>query len=91
MDNDLLNINVSKRICKHMNSDHKGSLIKYASYYGGIKKPVNVIMIDIKPDMMILLVDNKSVKIPFDHYLKDSSDAHKTLVSMIKELPEQSI
>jgi hypothetical protein len=30
------------------------------------------------------------VEIPFDHSLRDSEDAHRTLVAMLRALPEPS-
>ncbi len=78
---------VSKRICKHMNKDHVSSLIIYAQYYARITNPIHVEMIEITEKAMYLNVDNKKVEIKFDHVLKDSKDAHSTLVAMLKAVP----
>ena len=79
--------NISDRICKHMNLDHKDALLGYARFYGGIQKPVTAEMIEINSQSMHLIVDGKELEINFDHSLKDSSDAHQTLVGMIKNIP----
>ena len=89
MDLDHLNSETSKRICLHMNNDHKKSLLKYASQYGGIEHPIDVEMIEINSTSMQLKVDNEIINIPFDHVLVDSKDAHKTLVTMLKALPNK--
>ena len=44
-------------------------------------------MISLSPESLQLKVDNQTVKIKFDHLLQDCSDAHKTLVAMIKSIP----
>jgi len=88
MKNDLINDDVSKRICNHMNKDHKDSLIAYASFYGGIDQANSAELLQITEHFMILLVDTKNIKIYFDHTLRDSDDAHQTLVSMLKKIPK---
>ena len=87
MRNELLTPDVSQRICNHMNRDHMDSLIKYAKYYGGITTPENVKMLEITSKEMNLRVDGELLQISFDHEIKSSSDAHETLVAMIKHLP----
>ena len=79
-----INLEVSNRISKHMNKDHKNSLRIYASKYLGIEEPNNIEMISIDSASMKLKIDEKIFDIAFDHTLIDSSDAHKTLVSMAK-------
>ncbi|KGG14026.1 putative heme iron utilization protein [Prochlorococcus sp. SS52] len=71
-----------------MNSDHKDTLAKYAIHYGGINSVSTVEMLEITSLWMKLKVDGNDLQIPFDHTLIDSSDAHKTLVSMSKSIPE---
>ncbi len=75
-----------KRICQHMNSDHTEALFKYAKHYSGIEKPLDVEMLYINTEEMKLKVDGQFVRIAFDHKIIDSSDAHKTLVSMLNEI-----
>ena len=79
---------ISERICKHMNRDHLPAVIAYARHYGGISGVTKAQMTSINSVEMELEVDGKSIKIAFDHVLEDSEDAHKTLVSMLKELPQ---
>ena len=84
MSNDPISQQVSQRICIHMNSDHKDSLLIYATQYAGIKDPGNVEMLSINSLAMQLQIDEKVIEIPFEHALVDNNDAHKTLVSMVK-------
>tara|TARA_Y100001968_G_scaffold312350_1_gene335439 strand:- start:83 stop:304 length:222 start_codon:yes stop_codon:yes gene_type:complete len=73
-----------------MNCDHKNALLKYAIHYGRINDCKEVIMTNITPDYLELEVDKKFIKINFDHTLKDSEDAHKTLVKMIRTMPKEA-
>ena len=84
---ELLDKKVSSRICKHMNSDHKDAVKKYALYYGGLEKAQEASIINLNKDFMELEVDKKIIHINFEHPLIDSDDAHKTLVSMLKSIP----
>ena len=79
---------VSKRICNHMNSDHKKAVMQYASHYGKQKNFKKAIITDITSTHLELKVDNKTIQIKFDHTLLNSADAHKTLVSMLKAIPK---
>ncbi len=82
-----LTTEVSDRICKHMNTDHNESVIAYAKHYGRLDVVIAAKMIAITPVSMELNVDGQLIQIPFDHELTDSSDAHKTLVSMARKCP----
>ena len=84
MKKELINKEVSKRICKHMNTDHKDAINLYAKFYGGIPNPTNASIIEITKFSMTLSVEGKSIVIDFDHVLEDSVDAHHTLVKMSK-------
>ena len=86
MKENSINSSVSERICKHMNKDHNDAVISYAKHYGQIDKIKTATMIRITPESMELEVDGKPLDIRFDHILKDSEDAHKTLVEMLKKL-----
>ena len=77
----------SSRICNHMNEDHKDAVYAYAKYYGKIKTFKSAKMIGLSPKSVQLKVDNNTLEIEFDHILQDCSDAHKTLVKMIKAIP----
>ena len=78
----------STRICNHMNKDHEDAVCAYAKYYGKIKAFKSAKMISLSPESIQLKVDGQTLEIEFDHLLKDCSDAHKTLVKMIKAIPE---
>ena len=78
----------STRICNHMNKDHKEAIIAYAKYSGKIKTFKSAKMISLSPESIQLKIDDHTLKIKFDHILQDCSDAHKTLVKMIKAIPE---
>ena len=77
----------STRICNHMNKDHKDAVNAYAKYYGKIKTFRSAKMITLSPESIQLEIDDQTIEIKFDHILKDCSDAHKTLVKMIKAIP----
>ena len=77
----------SSRICNHMNNDHQDAVNAYAKFYGKIKIFKSAKMISLSPESLQLKVDNQTVEIKFDHLLQDCSDAHKTLVEMIKSIP----
>ena len=90
MSTDLITTDVSKRICTHMNNDHKDAVIAYAHHYGGISKVNKAEMIEISSERMELDVDGKLIQIKFDHNLLNSEDAHRTLVEMLRQLPQSS-
>ena len=76
----------SKRICNHMNRDHQDAVNAYAKYYGKIKTFRSAKMINLSPESVELKIDDQTLDIKFDHILQDCSDAHKTLVKMIKDI-----
>ena len=78
----------SKRICNHMNKDHQEAVNAYAKYYGKIETFRSAKMISLSPKSIELQIDNQTIDIQFDHILQDCSDAHKTLVRMIKDIPK---
>ncbi len=77
----------SSRICHHMNNDHQDAVNAYAKYYGKIEIFKTAKMIRLSPESIQLKVDNQTLEIKFDHILQDCSDAHQTLVKMIKSIP----
>ena len=77
----------SKRICNHMNNDHEDAVNAYAKYYGKIKTFKSAKMISLSPEAVQIKIDEETLEIKFDHILQDCSDAHKTLVRMIKAIP----
>ena len=87
MTSEPINEKSSIRICNHMNQDHKDAVNAYAKYYGKINTFKSAKMISLSPEAIQLKIDDQILKIKFDHILKDCSDAHKTLVQMIKAIP----
>jgi hypothetical protein len=39
---------------------------------------------------MELSADGETILVAFDHQLSDSDDAHRTLVAMLRSLPQQN-
>jgi putative heme iron utilization protein len=82
---DVITPAVSDRICAHMNDDHADAVLLYAKAYGQISNATAAKMLAIDPQGMDLQVDESALRIPFDHTLTDSEDAHHTLIAMIKQ------
>ena len=85
---DPLTAAVSDRICKHMNDDHADAVVAYARHYGGVADPQTARMVAITTEAMQLEVDGQAVAVAFDHRLSDSEDAHRTLVAMLRAMPQ---
>ena len=85
---DPLTPDVSARICAHMNDDHADAVVAYARHYGGVSAPVQARMLEVQSDAMLLEVAGATLSIPFDHPLSDSEDAHRTLVAMLRAMPQ---
>ena len=85
---DPLTSAVSDRICKHMNDDHAEAVVAYARHYGGLVEAQQARMVAISADAMQLEVDGQPVSVSFDHTLTDSEDAHRTLVAMLRAMPQ---
>ena len=79
---------VSERICKHMNDDHAEALVAYARHYGGASGAARARMVAITAEAMQLEVDGQALSVAFDHTLTDSEDAHRTLVAMLRAMPQ---
>jgi putative heme iron utilization protein len=79
---------VSDRICKHMNDDHASAVLAYARHYGGVANPTAARMVAVTPAAMQLEVDGEPLEVRFDHTLSDSEDAHRTLVAMLRAMPQ---
>ena len=88
MDSELITKESSIRICNHMNKDHQDAVNAYAKYYGKIKTFRSAKMIRLSQESIQLEIDDQTINIKFDHVLQDCSDAHQTLVKMIKAIPE---
>ena len=87
MNSEPINKSSSTRICNHMNKDHQDAVNAYAKYYGKIETFKSAKMTSLSPESIELKIDDQNIEIPFDHVLQDCSDAHKTLVRMIKDIP----
>ena len=78
---------VSDRICRHMNGDHGSAVAAYARHYGNCPQASAARLVAVTTDWMDLEVDGQPLRIPFDHPLQDSEDAHRTLVAMLRAIP----
>ena len=87
MSSEPITLESSTRICNHMNKDHEDAVNAYAKYYGKIKTFNSAKMINLSPESFQIKIDDQTLEIKFDHILQDCSDAHKTLVRMIKDIP----
>ena len=86
---DVITPAVSDRICQHMNEDHAEAIVLYAKVFGNAPEAETAIMDSIDPQGMNLTANIQGktvpVRIEFDHSLKDSEDAHQTLITMVKQ------
>ena len=89
MHSEPISKSVSTRICNHMNKDHQDAVNAYAKFYGKVKTFRSAKMINLSAESIELEIDDKTIDIRFDHVLQDSSDAHKTLVRMINDIPKE--
>ncbi len=87
MNSEAITQESSTRICNHMNKDHNDAVNAYAKYYGKIQTFKSAKMISLSSESFQIKIDEQTVEIKFDHILQDCSDAHKTLVKMIKAIP----
>jgi len=71
-----------------MNKEHQDAVNAYAKYYGKLKTFKSAKMIRLTKESLKLKIDTQELEIKFDHILQDCSDAHKTLVRMIKAIPK---
>jgi len=71
-----------------MNDAHAEAVLAYARHYGGVAAPTAARMLAVRPEAMELEVDGATIQVPFDHSLSDSEDAHRTLVAMLRAMPQ---
>lgn len=80
---------VSDRICLHMNEDHADAVLLYAQVYGGTPDATAAEMRAIDESGMDVIAQvggsPLTLRIPFDHPLQDSEDAHQTLIAMVRQ------
>jgi putative heme iron utilization protein len=85
---DIITPAVSDRICAHMNDDHADAVLLYAKVYGNLTTATAATLKTIDPEGMDLTAQVETgetpLRIPFDHTLTDSEDAHQTLIAMIR-------
>ena len=85
---EVIDSQVSDRICKHMNRDHAAAVLTYAQRYGNQADATTAMLeaIDHKGMDLTAEVNGEAlpVRVTFDHELKDAADAHTTLVEMLK-------
>ena len=86
---DVITPAVSDRICKHMNEDHAEAIVLYAKVFGNSPEAETATLDSIDPQGMNLTAnvngETVPVRIEFNHTLKDSEDAHQTLIAMVKQ------
>jgi putative heme iron utilization protein len=72
-----------------MNEDHANAVVLYAQVFGDCPEAEAARMLAIDPEGMDLAVEvagkEESLRINFEHPLKDAEDAHHTLIAMVKE------
>ncbi len=90
---DVITPAVSDRICKHMNEDHAEAIVLYAKVFGNSPEAETATLDSIDPQGMNLTAnvngETVPVRIEFNHTLKDSEDAHQTLIAMVKQARSQ--
>jgi len=76
-----------KRLCGHMNEGHLDAVQYYVQYYGKRPAPDSCKMVAFDEEWMDIdcIFDGRSetVRIKFDHKLKDADDARMTLIDMM--------
>ncbi|TAG93550.1 MAG: DUF2470 domain-containing protein [Oscillatoriales cyanobacterium] len=82
-------IEISDRICTHMNEDHASAVVLYAQAFGGKPDATTAQMLAIDANGMDLTAqvngETLPVRVNFERTLKDAEDAHHTLIDMIKQ------
>ncbi len=73
-------------ICRHMNDDHADSIAGYARAYAGVEGVDAARMLALDADAMDLRIEVRGEhvvkRIAFDHALRDTDDARRTLIAM---------
>ncbi len=87
---DPLTDEVSKRICNHMNRDHLDSVHALAQYYCGLNDIKSALMVSISETNILIEANGRQLKIPFQHQISNSDEAHRIIVQMIRQIPEAS-
>ena len=86
-------VEVSDRICKHMNDDHANAVVLYAQNFGNLSNATAAEMVSIDSQGMNLMAQVNGAAVPvrvkFDRVLEDAEDAHHTLVAMVKQVRQR--
>ncbi|MGK7932884.1 MAG: DUF2470 domain-containing protein [Microcystaceae cyanobacterium] len=86
---DSITPEISDRICQHMNEDHADAVLLYAQVFGNAENVTQAQMLSIDSLGMDLNVksgtNDPTLRVTFDHPLKDAEDAHHTLITMVKQ------
>ena len=77
----------SRRVCAHMNKDHKESIYTYLKHYAKISNFTKATMIDINNKSIIIKYDDKEASINFKKEISEE-EIHDTLVDMIKSIKQ---
>ena len=80
-----ISLEVSKRVCDHMNNDHLDSVHKYLRHYGKISNFNDAYMVEINNKFIKIKYDGKDAIINFKQEISEE-EIHKTLVKMLKEI-----
>ncbi|NEQ37099.1 MAG: DUF2470 domain-containing protein [Okeania sp. SIO3I5] len=90
---DSFTVEISDRICSHMNEDHQNAVLLYAQKFGGSANATAAKMLSIDAEGMNLTAEvtgeSLPIRVEFDHTLKDAEDAHHTLIDMLKQARTQ--
>lgn len=80
---------VVSRICTHMNDDHADAVAGYARHFARCSDVASARIVALDAYGMDLDVagtaGNVTVRIAFDHPLRDGEDARRTLVAMAQQ------
>lgn len=86
---DVISVEVSNRICNHMNKDHADAVLLYAQVFGEATTATAAELLAVDATGMDLTAQVEGtptpVRIQFEHPLQDAKDAHHVLVDMMKQ------
>jgi putative heme iron utilization protein len=86
---ETINKTISQRICQHMNEDHSEAVALYGTFLANLTDVKSAKMVSIDNQGMDLLVITTTgeitTRIEFDHQLTDATDAHHTLIDLLKQ------
>jgi putative heme iron utilization protein len=72
----------------HMNDDHADSVLGYVHRFAALPAATSARLVGLETTHMLIeaTIDGsaESVRIPFDHSLRDAADARNTLIAMAR-------